>query len=145
MVHPSLLNEDNLFVANTAFWKKLCPRRNIAMKQISSLNLMVAKLANAKSVTSDQQSRTNCVAGTAHRSQHYYHYCCAVFSLLLLTSASAIEHNNGSYDNSNVRTVTVNAGENVSLVCSGTESRTNETIFWIHDTKDSERILSGSN
>lgn len=81
------------------------------------------------------------------------YYCCSVLALLLLTSVSVVvsavdlhntESNNSSSDNnSHTRTVTVNAGENVSLICLGAEDRSNESIFWIHDTKDSERVISG--
>ena len=88
------------------------------------------------------------------RRQHYnvcnantQYYCCSLFILLLLTSASVVVNagDHDHYDNSSlIRTVTVNAGENVSLVCAALGNRSNESVFWIHDTKDSERIISGT-
>ena len=75
------------------------------------------------------------------------YYCCSLFILLLLTSASVVvnagdhDHSSNNSSSSQIRTVIVNAGENVSLVCAG--NRSNESVFWIHETKDSERIISG--
>ena len=80
-------------------------------------------------------------------------YCCSVLAVLSLGSlsvaVSAVDLNNfniSSSDtiNGHTRTVIVNAGENVTLICNGAEDRSNESIFWIHDTKDSERVISGN-
>ena len=112
------------------------------MRQKLSSNLRSAKLQNV--CHGQRQARSRFVTpGVALNLGLYQNcFCCAVFTLLLLASVSAVD-NNGSVSSSHVRTVTVNAGDNVTLVCSGPELQSNKSIGWIHDTKDSERIVSG--
>jgi hypothetical protein len=62
---------------------------------------------------------------------------------LLVAVAGGVELDRNS--SGQIRTVIVNAGDNVTLVCSGaTAELSNDSIFWIHDTKDSERIVAGA-
>ena len=115
-------------------------------------NLVISRQQNPRCCSSFPPTN-NCVKparrhynGCSNDSQTYY--CCSVFIVLLLTSASVVvnagDHDNSSSGNngSQIRTVIVNAGENVSLVCAG--NRSNESVFWSHETKDSERIISGN-
>ena len=77
------------------------------------------------------------------------YYCCSIFILFLLTSAAVLvnagDHNSSNNNNNSIpsRTVTVHAGDNVSLVCTTSGNVSNDSIFWVHHTQDAERIISG--
>ncbi len=118
-----------------------------------SANLLISRRPFCGNLLKSVDSTTDLSRRIA-RKQHYnvcsantQYYCCSLFILLLLTSASVVvnagDHSNN--DNSSLtRTVIVNAGENVSLICAALGNRSNESVFWTYHTKNYERIISGT-
>jgi hypothetical protein len=120
-------------------------------------NLLISRQPHCGGILlkSDETTTTTTTELTKRTARRQYYnvcntntqyYCCSLFILLMLTSASVVVNagDHEHHDNSSLfRTVTVNAGENVSLICAALGKRSNESVFWIHHTKDSERIISG--